>query len=143
MLNYCILYRKFVPLDIILKEIFQTIDMDSISKFNICRTRVWDGVVRALKRKSFSPTHRMSVKFTDDYGQSEGAVDFGGPTRELLTLVMLELEQSSMFTSTPNNTGKLIENFGPGLHKLFIFMFACNKIIFVFWFLMVRFILAS
>lgn len=58
----------------------------------------------------------MSVKFTDDHGQSEEAVDLGGPRRELLTLVMLELQQSSLFANTPNGIGKLIDNFGPGEH---------------------------
>lgn len=61
----------------------------------------------------FSPTNKMSVKFTDDYGQSEGAVDLGGPRRELLTLVMQYLKRSRMFTGH-DDTGKLIDNFSPG-----------------------------
>ena len=34
------------------------------------------------KRASFVPSRRLSVKFADDVGQSEGAVDLGGPTQE-------------------------------------------------------------
>ena len=109
--------RDAVPLNIILEEISQSIDSESTSKFNICRTNVWDGVVRALKRKSFSASYKMSVKFTDDYGQSEGAVDQGGPKREMLTLVMLELQNSRMFANSSNDHGKHLENWGQGKER--------------------------
>ena len=36
------------------------------------------GYSRALTRKSFSPNNKISVKFCDDVGTSEGAVDVGG-----------------------------------------------------------------
>eukprot|EP00794_Sanderia_malayensis_P011605 gene11605-12800_t len=39
----------------------------------------------------------MSAKFTDDLGASEGAVDLGGPRRELLTLLLQHLQNSSIF----------------------------------------------
>ncbi len=35
--------------------------------------------------------------FVDTYGQGEGAVDSGGPTREFLTLLMKELLNSRFF----------------------------------------------
>lgn len=35
---------------------------------------------------TFSPTNKVSVKFTDDAGVSEGAVDLGGPMREFFNL---------------------------------------------------------
>ena len=56
----------------------------------------------------------MSVKFTGDYGQSEGAVDQRGPKREMLTLVMLELQNSRMFANSSNDHGKHLENWGQG-----------------------------
>lgn len=56
-----------------------------------------DGAVRALKRSSFCENGRLSVKFSDDIGQSEGAVDAGGPTREFLRLVMDQVVNSSIF----------------------------------------------
>ena len=59
----------------------------------------------------------MSVKFTDDYGQSEGAVDQGGPKREMLTLVMLELQNSRMFANSSNDHGKHLENWGQGKER--------------------------
>ncbi|XP_039620434.1 G2/M phase-specific E3 ubiquitin-protein ligase-like [Polypterus senegalus] len=39
----------------------------------------------------------MSIKFTDDAGHSEGAVDIGGPRREFLRLLMRYLQSSSLF----------------------------------------------
>ncbi len=54
------------------------IDNENISKFNICRDNICDGVFRGMARKSFSPNKKLSVKFTDDLGLSEGAVDMGG-----------------------------------------------------------------
>jgi len=46
-------------------------------------------------RKSFRPTAVVDVKFTDDSGLSEGAVDEGGPRRELFQLLMDYLCHSS------------------------------------------------
>ena len=57
------------------------IDSKHISKFNICRSNISDGVLQGMERKSFSPSKKVSVKFTDDVGLLEGAVDLGGPMR--------------------------------------------------------------
>jgi len=73
----------------------QVSDINGVTHFNICRTRVWDGARRAFQRKMYSPNAVMSVKFTDDVGKSEGAVDLGGPRRELLTLLMDYLANGS------------------------------------------------
>lgn len=59
-----------------------------VTKFNINRAHVYDGARRAILRKQFSPNSVISVKFMDDIGQSEGAVDDGGPKRELFQLLM-------------------------------------------------------
>ena len=75
----------------------------STSKFNICRSDVWQGTKRAMQRKSFCPNNKMSVKFTDDIGISEGAVDLGGPRREYLTLVLDYLRNSHLFTGPANS----------------------------------------
>jgi hypothetical protein len=58
---------------------------------------MWEGAKRGLKRKSFSPFNKISVKFSDDAGSSEGAVDLGGPTREFVTLVIEWLVSSQLF----------------------------------------------
>ncbi|XP_069139550.1 G2/M phase-specific E3 ubiquitin-protein ligase-like isoform X5 [Argopecten irradians] len=52
-------------------------DGNKITKFNINRHDVMDGARRAINRKSFCPRRKMSVKFTDDIGSPEGAVDEG------------------------------------------------------------------
>ena len=81
----------------ILGELAQEINESCISKFNISRSFLWEGAKRALSRKSFSPANKVSVKFTDDAGVSEGAVDLGGPMREFFTLVLQYLHDSQLF----------------------------------------------
>ena len=58
---------------------------------------MWEGTRRALNRKSFSPENKLSVKFTDDIGQSEGAVDMGGKAREFFTIITEWLLGSQLF----------------------------------------------
>ena len=81
----------------ILESLASVIDESSISKFNISRNHLWESAKRGFNRKTFSPAKKMSVKFTDDLGASEGAVDLGGPRRELLTLLLQYLRNSSIF----------------------------------------------
>ena len=78
------------------------INMDCISKFNISRNFIWEGTKRALSRKSFSPNNKVSVKFTDDAGKSEGAVDMGGPMKEYFTLVTQWMLTSQLFCGPDN-----------------------------------------
>ena len=73
------------------------IDNEKISKFNICRSNICDGIFRAMTRKSFCPNKKLSVKFTDDVGCSEGAVDMGGPMREFFTLSLEAMLSSRLF----------------------------------------------
>ena len=79
-----------------------TNDDDSCCLFNICRANVWHGAVRDLKRKSFFPSKRMSVLFTDAVGQTEGAIDQGGPQREFFSLVMQDMRSSCLFEGPIN-----------------------------------------
>ena len=51
---------------------------EQMAKFNVSRNHIWESARRGFGKKSFSPTHKVSVKFTDDDGLSEGAVDLGG-----------------------------------------------------------------
>ncbi|CAB4019364.1 G2 M phase-specific E3 ubiquitin- ligase-like, partial [Paramuricea clavata] len=95
-------------LDGLAKEIAYT----SISKFNISRSFVWEGAERALTRKSFCAKNKMSVKFTDDIGNSEGAVDLGGPMKEFFTLVLQWMVTSQLFC-------------GPEHHKYISFQSTC------------------
>ncbi|KAK9976850.1 hypothetical protein ABG768_018671 [Culter alburnus] len=50
-----------------------------------------------MSMKSFCPSKRIDVKFMDDLGASEGAIDSGGPRREFLTLLMENLKQGALF----------------------------------------------
>ena len=91
------------PLPDILKKLSTIINSDSISKFNISRSHLWEGTVRGLNRKSFSPHNKVSVKFCDDVGTTEGAVDAGGPKREFFTLVLHWLMNSQLFAGSDHS----------------------------------------
>ncbi|XP_031150685.1 G2/M phase-specific E3 ubiquitin-protein ligase-like [Sander lucioperca] len=66
-------------------------------RFNINRSSVLDGAMRGFKRLSYNPSYQMCIKFSDDLGIDEEAVDLGGPRRESLRLLMEALIQSPMF----------------------------------------------
>ena len=83
--------------DILQRLASANIQNEKISKFNICRSNICDGVFRGMTRKSFSPDKKLSVKFTDDVGLSEGAVDRGGPMREFFTLSLEAILSSKLF----------------------------------------------
>ena len=87
----------------ILQQLATVINQDNICKFNIARNHIWEGTVRALSRKSFCPQNKVSVKFCDDIGRSEGAVDQGGPKREFFTLVLEWIANSQIFAGTEKN----------------------------------------
>ena len=50
-----------------------------------------------LSRKSFAPQSKVSVKFCDDLGAAEGAIDHGGPKREFFTLAFDAIINSQIF----------------------------------------------
>ena len=62
----------------VLTELAQQVDISNITKFNVIGTKIFDSAKRALNRKKFNPCHKISFKFTDDVGSSEGSVDLGG-----------------------------------------------------------------
>ena len=81
----------------ILHNLSSVIRDTETSKFNKSRNHIWEGAKRALNRTSFDPKNRISVKFTDDMGISEGAIDLGGPGKEFFTIVTDRLLNSHMF----------------------------------------------
>ncbi|XP_054606589.2 G2/M phase-specific E3 ubiquitin-protein ligase [Nothobranchius furzeri] len=90
----------------ILKELEKAIeygDESPASYVSVCRSRIWMGVRLALSRKSFQPHWRIDVKFMDDVGKAEGAVDSGGPKREFFTLVLDYLHGSELFVGPENS----------------------------------------
>lgn len=81
----------------IVSELASKITNTSYSRFNINRANIWDGALRGFKRSSYDPSHEILVKFTDDGGRAEDAVDTGGPKREFLTLLMDCLRSRRVF----------------------------------------------
>lgn len=73
------------------------IDRQTVSRFNICRSDIWDGAVRGFKRGTFSEMKDLLVKFSDDEGRVEEGIDTGGPKREFLSLLMKSLNERSIF----------------------------------------------
>ena len=47
----------------ILEQLALKINEDKISKVNISRSHLWEGALRGLTKKSFSPDNKVSVKF--------------------------------------------------------------------------------
>ncbi|XP_048010428.1 uncharacterized protein LOC125244380 [Megalobrama amblycephala] len=86
----------------IVSDLSLKVKKTSCSRFNINRADVWDGAVRGFKRLSYDPLHDMLVKFTDDDGTVEDAVDTGGPKREFLTLLMDCLRARRIFDGPDN-----------------------------------------
>ncbi|CAG9822192.1 unnamed protein product [Phaedon cochleariae] len=81
----------------ILEELFSNILQDSCTILDITRSELFIGAIRAMSRKSFHHRKIPSVMFTDDFGESEGAIDSGGPRREFFRLVLKELQDSILF----------------------------------------------
>ena len=54
---------------------------------NVRRNFVWEDTYALLGRKRFNPRATVSVKFSDNDGNAEGAVDAGGPRRVFSTSV--------------------------------------------------------
>ncbi|KAI7796526.1 putative G2/M phase-specific E3 ubiquitin-protein ligase-like, partial [Triplophysa rosa] len=93
--------RRTTECSVSVKEILQDlatkIDHQKKCKFNTNRSTVLDGAFRGFKRGTYDPCHTISVRFSDDMGALEEAVDLGGPRREFLRLLMEALVQSPMF----------------------------------------------
>nr|XP_055036883.1 G2/M phase-specific E3 ubiquitin-protein ligase-like [Misgurnus anguillicaudatus] len=86
----------------IVSNLSHKLNTTSCSRFNINRANVWDGALKGFRRCSFDPTCSMLVKFTDDAGLMEEALDSGGPTREFLTLLMDAIKTRRVFEGKDN-----------------------------------------
>ena len=76
------LFRNNKTLSEILQELQIKINTDEACYINVRRSAIWSDTCRQLMRKRFSTLHRVSVKFADNEGKSEGAIDVGGSKRE-------------------------------------------------------------
>lgn len=84
----------------VLKILQKLITNEISNTFNVFREEIFTCCVRAMRRQTFSPFNKIFVKFSDMEGTSEGAIDEGGPTRELFRLVINFIKDSPMFTGT-------------------------------------------
>ncbi|KAF5276798.1 hypothetical protein FQR65_LT16177 [Abscondita terminalis] len=84
-------------LEEILFNLKNKINEESITQFNIYREDIFNCCVRAVQRKTFKPFNKISVMFSDIEGNSEGAVDIGGPTREMFRLLLEYIKNSRLF----------------------------------------------
>src|SRR6266568_1887399 len=95
--------NESITLQAILTELSSMINRQDILRLNVTRSSVWDGALRAFKRSTYSPLKQMIVRFADDDGVAEGAVDQGGPLREFLRLLMQEMFNSNLFAGSLKN----------------------------------------
>lgn len=97
---------------------------------NVRRGHIWEDSCRCLQRKRFSPSAIISVCFADDFGNSEGAVDIGGPRREFLRLLVKAAnEHSGIFGGpadrrvlVPNSNGKSLRTSSPTTLALYAYI---------------------
>lgn len=81
----------------VIADLALQINRNAVSRFNICRSDIWDGAVRGFKRGTFSEMKDIFVKFSDDAGQLEEGIDTGGPKREFFSLLMKTLSRRPIF----------------------------------------------
>lgn len=96
----------------VLVDLASQIQSNRRCKFNINRSAVLDGAVRGFKRLSYNPTFQMHIKFSDDLGMEEEAVDLGGPRREFLRLLMEALALSPMFEGRDSKLNIALDSVG-------------------------------
>ena len=88
----------------------QVVDTATTSYINVRRHHIWEDSARILRRKRFDPRSIISVKFADDDGASEGAVDLGGPQREFLRLLLQASNLQSGVFQGPEDRRVLFAN---------------------------------
>lgn len=71
--------------------------------FNICRDEIYKCALRALHRKSFNANNSITVCFMDTCNTSEGAVDAGGPKREMFRLLLKDLQYNNQLFEGPEH----------------------------------------
>ena len=77
---------------------------------NIRRGHVLDDGINKINRPTFQSNLPISVKFADDDGNSEGAVDTGGPTREFFRLAVNKMFLKTSMFQGPDGNKVLVHN---------------------------------
>lgn len=65
---------------------------------------MWEGAKGAVSCKALLPANKVSVKFTDDTGISEGAIVVGGHMREFFTLILQCIHDSQLMCGLENSS---------------------------------------
>ena len=75
---------------------------------NALRGEEFECTARAFNRSSFDPYLKLDVVFVDGDGVPEGAVDEGGPTREICTLLIHQMQNNCIFEGPEGNNNKTL-----------------------------------
>ncbi|XP_060685008.1 G2/M phase-specific E3 ubiquitin-protein ligase isoform X1 [Hemiscyllium ocellatum] len=81
----------------ILKDLRSQIKLNVISRISVDRTNVWEGALREMRRKTFSPSSTICIQFSNDARKSQVAIDLGNPCYEFFCLLMHHLANSLLF----------------------------------------------
>lgn len=94
----------------VLQELRSQLDINETMFINVRRGAIWTDACRQMTRKRFSPGSTISVKFADSEGNSEGAVDIGGPKREFLRMAVKAANLDSGIFVGPETCRSLFRN---------------------------------
>ena len=118
MIGYLQIFKFFFPRDrnenatvevvlsehVNLKMVGQSSDVDIPKNLiKVRRNHVLEDGIAKMSRSRFDPTRPLSVKFADELGSSEGAVDLGGPTTAFFRLAIAEAFSSNAFVGTASS----------------------------------------
>ncbi len=67
---------------------------------NVARHDVWPGALRCFMRNSFEPKACLDVKFAGEIGMDEG-----GPTRDLMSLLVEQIKMKPIFEDCQGHAG--------------------------------------
>ena len=87
--------------------VMESIEDTGRNYINVRRGHVLDDGIHKINRSTFKPNLPISIKFADDAGNSEGAVDTGGSTRLLSEFFRLGInklfKKASVFQGPAGN----------------------------------------
>ncbi|XP_048455853.1 G2/M phase-specific E3 ubiquitin-protein ligase isoform X2 [Rhincodon typus] len=81
----------------ILKDLRSQIKLNVISRIYVDRTNVWEGALREMRRKTFSPSSTICIQFSDDARKPQVVGDLGNSCHEFFHLLMHHLAHSLLF----------------------------------------------
>ena len=100
----------------ILEALREKVDLNNdgpiANQIHVVRSNIMENTLRAMTRRSFDPSRRLSVVFVDSFGTGEGAVDDGGPTREFVRLLMNSVLNSKFFAGSMEERSLALDSQG-------------------------------